>query len=399
MASKASEADDFIIKIPKHLWKDAESVHPDKTKKIGFDILVRTGVSVVLGKRDTGYGETEIQTFALGAKEYRENVLRLLSNPALYTHTSKILQYIYEMGCDSDGEKRYFASVAISELSNCFPFADLETTILTKWARGSTFNANRSAALALVHMIENSPNQHNALNLLKFWSRQSNVHLVNTIILVLYESAKKYPQESLEAIESILLDKEALLRYTSVGVLSYSFGEDHSIKISWEAMIWKIFRLIEELYVEHALRVIETLYQWFQNRKNPNLAIVASIAFLSITSVKDIATDEVKRTKVVVYLYELWEDKKLLAHPQLQQRTTNVVYQWAKIILEMKKDDPNQLLGRQFFHDLYKKCESAKQNRLHFHLVRWQNQFNQNKKSTSSQQLDFLSLIPESTQV
>lgn len=401
MTIEPLEKDDLIIKIPKHVWEGREGLRPNKTQKSSFDILERTGVRVTSGERRIEYGETQIQTFTVGNEEYREKILHLFSNPVLYAHTPKILQHIYDMGCDSDGEKRYFASIAVSKLSAYFPFTDLETNILSKWAKSTSYAANRSAALALAHMIENNQNQQNALNLLKYWSHRSNVRLVNTILLALYESAKKYPQESLDAIENILLKKESLLLYSTVGVLYYSLNEDNSIKVSWEAMIRRISGLVEELYIGHTLKVIETLYKWFQERKNSNLAIFASTTFLTMINVKDIASDDVKRAKTIIYLFELWEDKKLPEHQQLQRMTTYAVYNWAKAVLEMKTEDSNRIICVQFFHDLYKKCASAKQNRLDFHLRRWHNQLQQSGKSNASspQTLNFLSLIPDAKQV
>lgn len=400
MAEEPLGKDDLIIKIPKHIWEDRGESSPNKAKRSNFDILERTGVRITSGERNIEYGETQIQTFTVGGKEYRDKILRLLNNPALYAHTPKILQYIYQMGCDSDGEKRYFASMAVSELSTCFPFIDLENNILSEWAKSSLFVANRSAALALTHMIENSRNERNILNLLRYWSQRSNVRLVNTILLLLYEISKKYPQESLGTIESILLKKEALLLYSTVGVLSYSYNEDNSIKVSWETMIRRIFGLVEELYIDHTLKVIETLYEWFQNRKNSNLAIFASTTFLSVTNVKAIAADEVKRAKTITYLFELWDDKKLPEHHQLQQVTTYAVYSWAKTVLEMEATDLERMVCQQFFHELYQKCASAKQNRLDFHLRKWQNQLQQSGKSSASSPpaLNFLSLIPDSKQ-
>lgn len=400
MAEEPLEKDDFIIKIPKHIWDNLAGSPPNKAKRSNFDILERTGVRITLGERNIEYGETQIQTFIVENEEYRSKILRLLNNPALYAHTPKILQYIYQMGCDSDGEKRYFASMAVSELSTCFPFTDLETNILSEWAKSPLFVANCSAALALAHMIENSRNEQTVLNLLRCWSQRSSVRLVNTILLALDEISKKYPQESLDAIENILLKKEALLLYSTVGVLSYSHDEGNSIKVSWETMIRRVFGLVEELYIDHTLKVIETLYKWFQSRKNSNLAIFASTIFLSVTNVKDIAANEVERAKTITYLFELWEDKKLPGHHQLQRITTYAVYNWATAVLEMKIEDSSRILCIQFFHDLYKKYADAKQNRLDFHLRRWHNQFQQSSKvsASSPQTFNFLSLIPDSKQ-
>lgn len=399
MNNKIIETDDFIIKIPKYIWTGIADLQANKGKKEDFDILERTGVSVTLIERNSAYGKIQLQTFTLEEKEQREKILDLLNNPSLYAQISKIFHYIYEMGCHSDSEKRDFAARSISILSNYFPFVNLEEDILSKWAKASSLYANQSAALALVQMIQHDQHANYAIDLIKQWSSKSHIRFVNTALMV-YETANIKPSEILVAIKNILLNDRNPLSQTSE-ILEGSDALESSAKLSWEKVTLRNFWLIRDLYLTHSLNVIEALYEWFQNRTKPSLTMFAAITFLSIISIKDIAGDDTKRTKTVAYLYDLWEDKSVPEHRQLQALTTNTIHTWAETVLKMAMDDPDRASCQQFFYNLYERCAAARQNRLDFHLRRWQRQLQQSGQSTSSskQQLDFLSLIPEYTQI
>lgn len=398
MGSDMMETDDFIIRIPKHIWKGITDWQASKEKKADFDIFERTGVSIALIERNSTYGKTQVQTLALEKEEYREKILDLLNTPPLYDKISKIFCYIYEMGCDADSEKRYFAARSVSMLSNHLPFTYLEEAILSKWAQGSPLRANQSAALALVQMIQNGQHPKDAINLVKHWSRKPHIRFVNTALMV-YETTPIEPSKILVEAKNILLNEKIIFSSSSEVLEGSDVGESNA-KLSWEKITLRIFWLIRELYLVHSMNVIEPLYEWFQDRTKPSLAMFAAITFLSITSIKDIANDESTRAKTVTYLYDLWEDQSAPEHQQLQQLTTDTIHTWAEIVLKMAMEDPDHASCRQFFHDLYKKCAAAKQNRLDFHLRRWQRQLQQRGQSTASpQQLNFLSLIPDSNQI
>lgn len=396
MNTEILDTEDFIIKVPKHIWQQQESQHTGQEKKADFDILERTGVRLKLGERDSDYGKIQIQTFTIEGDS--EKILSLLNTQTFYTDTSKVLQYIYEMGFDLDQEKRHFASVAVARLSDIFPLADLTDSILWRWAEGP-YRANYTAALALTYMIQSNKHQSHIVNLLEYWSGKSKIRLVNTALMVYNEITQMYPKESLNAIGTILLNEKTLSSYTSTEVLFSSGTEEIHLKLSWETIRLRIFRVIEELYLTEFLAVIEALHNWFQDRKNPNVAIFAAIVFLFVLDIKDIAKDDVKCAKTVSYLYDLWENRTAPIHQQLQGLTTTTIHTWAETVLKMAMDDPDRVPCQQFFYNLYERCASARQNRLDFHLRRWQRQVQQRGQSTSSsQQLDFLSLIPDSKQ-
>lgn len=398
------ETDDLIIKIPRHIWTIGNVLPESREKKADFDVLERIGIHIALTERESAYGKTKIQTFALEDDDGKK-IVELLNNSILYERIPKIFDYICKMGQASasdnngnDNETRDFAAMSVSILSEYFPFDELERGILTKWARRMSPRSNRSAALALVKIIKYRRHQEDVINLLNYWSCQPRIGFANTVLLTYSEIVDTHPNDTLNIIKNIFSNEEKIVR-SSQEALSLSDDREYGTRMSWRTIASKISQLTKDLYLNHPVNVIDILHQWFRERSNYNLTIFAALTFLSIIDLCDIAKDGEKRAKTIAYIYDLWEDKEVPEHEQLQQLNTKSVYSWAKTVLEMESTESDRTCCQQFFHELYQKCASARQNRLDFHLRRWQRQVQQRGQSTSSsQQLDFLSLIPGSKQ-
>jgi hypothetical protein len=384
MSEEMNETDELLIKtlkyfLSKSVSKDVESQVDDiRTES---EILNRTGVHIISGQRHSEHGPTLVQTLAFPQKEQRLKVLELFNNPALYKRIPDLLQYIYDLGKDADGETRYFASLAITELAVCFPFIDLKEAVIKKWARHEYSTVNKAAALTLVGILQKDLYKKDILFLLKHWIDNQNLRLVDTALTTYFEVAKIYPQETLDSIKIILLKRHAMF------------------------LVPKALALLEWLYLNEPLLTTDTLYEWFSSTQNDNLVVFSALTFLSIVDVRDFTKNDKTCIHVVDFIYQLWENIRIPQRQHMQQATTDALLGWAETTLHLDKNNPIQPQCLHFFHRLHRKCETTRQNRLDFHLRRWQRNEEakwkrlhrlQPEKFTVINQLDFLSLIPAS---
>lgn len=378
MPHENDNSDEILIKIPRSAWDKSASQENQSTPKIvdSFELFSRTGVQVISGKRNSEHGATQIQTLAIPNKEQKDKVIRLLDNPVLFARLPKLLSYLYSLGRGGDGEVRFFAAMAVVTLADHFPFVDLKDAVISPWARDAQGSVNRLAALTLVNLLQKDVHKNDVLNLLKHWIHINNLDLVNTALTAYFAIAKQYPREALEAIKLILLEQHAII------------------------LIPQALTMLEWLYLHEPVRVVNTFYDWLSSSKNDAFLLFTASTFLSVVEIKDIAGDNLARSHAVEFVFRLWEDTKLPLHLNLQEMATEAIADWAKDTLRMTDGSTEKEACRQFFHELFAKCATARNNRLVLHLQRWQKieQLKNSRdvrwqKAEATEHYDFLSLI------
>ena len=136
MADQEDYANELVIKIPASLFdKHDEQSKQTKNIKSDYHFFTRTSIIPIQVKRNSEHGTTEVQSLGFADHDQRLKILELLDTPALYNKLPALLDYIYQLGCEEDGEKRYYAAVAVSELVAKQPFSDLKEAIILPWAK------------------------------------------------------------------------------------------------------------------------------------------------------------------------------------------------------------------------------------------------------------------------
>jgi hypothetical protein len=315
------------------------------------DLLKRTNIKVAIGRRNTEHGLTQIQTLTFAEANQRQKVLSLLDNPLLDKRVPHLLSYVYNMGCEANGEKRYFAASAVGALAVQLPFLDLKERIILPWAKDGQSGIREAAAHSLALVVNNEHCQADVLTLLKHWLTLSRLELIDTALLTYYYIAQSHPQETLDAIK-------AVLRRENV--------------IAYPALVDGIIAVIDAVYALRPKEVLNSLYKWFVESKKTLFGWISGVLFLLIINPSDVAIEAQERKQVVEILFELWDNASIPNHLEMQQLTTLKIEEWAEEAITAKEDKQLFEVYCQVFYDLYQKYSMKKQNRLDFHLRRWQ---------------------------
>lgn len=150
--------DSIVIKIPKSAWQKSAAAPTMQGSPFAAhkaEILQRTGLSVVIGQRNSDYGLTDV-----GAQRIWRTMnsdYKCLSCCAILPSTANFpVCEITRLnwGGSTDAELRYFAALAAAELAAVLPFSELkEELTITRWAKYGSPIVNRSAALALSRIV------------------------------------------------------------------------------------------------------------------------------------------------------------------------------------------------------------------------------------------------------
>ena len=136
MAGQHDDTDGLVIKIPTSLFQKQDDLSKETPGVANdYDFFRRTNVVPIKVTRNSEHGTTEVKSLGFVKPDQRSKVLDLLDIPGLYNKLPKLLEYIYQLGCESDSEKRYYAGLAISELATKQPFADLKEAVILPWAK------------------------------------------------------------------------------------------------------------------------------------------------------------------------------------------------------------------------------------------------------------------------
>jgi hypothetical protein len=351
MDERSADDDSIFIKIPNAVWnKSAAESAPESTsaavKKAG--ILDKTGLSVVIGKRNSDYGFTDVQSLAFANHEQRMQVLALFRNPALYDSLPDVLDYLFQMGRSTDAELRYFASLAAAELVGVVPFSEVKEGVIARWAKYGSSIVNRTAALALSKIISDERHRTNVLTLLKHWVDVRHHNLTGTALLTYSEVAFLYPEETLDAVQKIVVNEYSL------------------------SFVPTVITLSERLYRKQPELVIGRFYKWFEQKDSIDLAVFAAITFLAVADIRDFCGQWTAREYALNLAFALWEGPSVPQRAKLQELTGEAIHEWATTTLLTPADNPARALCVGWFHDLYGKCAATRQNRLEFYLKRWQ---------------------------
>jgi len=320
-------------------------------ENVQYDTFQRTDIQVAIGKRNTNHGLTQIQTLRFTGENHRHKVLRLLDYSLLDKRLPHLLNYVYNMGCDASGEKRYFAAAAIDVLALQLPFLDLRENIISYWAKDSDSRIREVAARSLVFVMNHEACQADVLHLLKHWLSLSKIELIDTALLTYYYIAQSRPRETLDAIKAILKRENV---------------------IAYPTLVDKIIAVLDAVYALYPKDVLNSFYKWFVESKKSLFGWISGVLFLLILNLSDVAIETQERQQVVEILFELWDNAALPNHLEMQQLTTLKLEEWAKEALAAKEDEQLFVVYRLVFYELYQKYSPQKLNRLDFHLRRWQ---------------------------
>lgn len=367
-------------------------------------LFTRTSIEPALAERYTEHGTTSIQTLIFAEEGQRQKVLNLLDNPALYDKWTLLLKYLFDLGCDPNGEKRYYAAAAIGELAGSQPFLDLKETVILPWAKSKTPEIRQTAAIALSFVIKHYETEIFAL--LKHWITLQNSSLNDAALKTYYRLVSLYADKELadktpyvnkileDAIDTVLKREETDFSYFQMlqnfieGFFDYRFPTVNGV--------------IKMIYDYHPQIAINYLAGWLEQDKRPNLRWRVGLLFLLIVRLDD-ASNEENRQKAVEAIYTLWEDPKIPRHQEIQEITQLKIEAWATEALEAAEDESLFEIYQTLFYDLYRKYEGQRRNRLEFHLRRFQKAKDREearakrRRKTEVQrpsQASFLDLIP-----
>jgi hypothetical protein len=349
MSENDNDVDGLVIRIPSSFFEKKEAAESEASRITGdYHFFERTNIAPIRVKRNTEHGLSEIQSLGFKEQDQRLKVFDLLDTPTLYNRMPALLNFIYQLGCEPDGEKRYYASVAVGELACKQPFVDLKEHVILPWAKSSQPLVRVSAALALSYLLEQERYITDVLMLLKHWASIKSA-LTDTALLTYYWVSQSYPDESFEAVKTIL----------SQGRIFY---------------YPRIIDIFGNIYDFDPALAIEKLHEWLIPTTHSDLCWMAGLLFFTIVRLDDVAEDDDLRKKVVEMIFTLWDDSRMPMHQEMQEQTTSKVESWAREALALwDKDNPETFeTYRVLFQELYQRYEGQRRNRLKFHLDQWQ---------------------------
>ena len=384
MSDQKDDTDGLTINIPSSLLYKVNGQRQEAPKVTSdYRTFTRTNVIPIKVERDTEHGTTEVQSLGFSDHDQRLKILELLDTPALYNKLPELLEFIYKLGCEIDGEKRYYAAVAVSELAAKQPFSDLKKAIVTRWANSDNPWIRVSAAVALSQMLKQGCYESEVILLLKHWLNILNPMLTDTALSCFFRIAQSHPNETLGAIETI--SKNGL-------ILHYQSVSD----------------LFEAVYDHSPVLSIDQLHNWLIPANNSDLCWIAGLLFLLFAQMEDVVGTEDIRAKVVDIVFNLWDNPAIPSHQEIQELTTLKIEEWAHDVLALwNKESPEVLKGYiAFFHELYGKYSNQRRNRLEYHLQRWERnrereqvRANRGKRDASTEadeKVSYLCLMPQS---
>lgn len=363
MADQADNTDGIVIKIPPSFLEKHDDQRKGASKAThDYDFFTRTNIGPIQVKRYTEHGTTEVQSLAFYKADQRVKVLELLNDHGLYNRLPNLLDCVYQLGCESDDEKRHYAALAVSELANKQPFLDLKEAAILPWAKDDNPEVRKSAAVALSQLLKQERNKAEVLTLLKHWISLDNPLLTDSALSTYFLIAKSQPDETLEAIRAII-ESGKILQYQLVDDL---FGTDYDLF----GTVSGLFRIV---YRGFPILAVKQLYSWLLPVTDSDLCRVAGMLSLICVQLDDAAEDEDTRKKVVEMIFTLWGNPRMPFHEIMQEETTVLMEKWASEAVEKmnKALSPGPTLHQAFFHDLYKKFE-GRRNPLDFYLQKWE---------------------------
>jgi len=313
------------------------------------DFFKRTNIIPIQVELNSEYGIIEVQSLGFADHDQCLKILELLDTSALYRKLPELLDYIYQLGCDENGEKRYYAAAAISKLATQQPFHDLNDEVIVLWAKSGDPKIRNSASVALSQILKRGPYKSNVLMLLNNWiSSSDNSMLIETALSTFSLIVDSHSDEALDAISTILKTGR-IIHFTSA---SHLFGI---------------------VYENSPDLSIERLYSWLLPITNSSLSWMAGLLSLIYIRLED-ATVEGTRQKVVEMIFNLWDNPIMPLHLEMQEKTTIKVEEWAREALAAwNKESPEVLNNyKALFGELYEKYKVERRNRLEFHLRRWE---------------------------
>lgn len=371
MLQGTSNTDELVVRIPEALWNNKELLRSPSFRSEQFTLFAKTGVRITTGYRTTENGYNQIQSLVIPTEEQRNAILTLFHNPALYAVMPRIVQRIYELGLDTDDEKRHFAALAIAELSKYLSFLELIELCIDRWANSGI--GKHTAALTLVVILEESTHREDVFQLLRHWCISSNLKLVATAIIVYFHVYQQYPEETLATIEKVTLSKNLPLTQ-SVAVL------------------------LDMLCKEQPTLVTKQLCSWSLPTSDNSLRSFSAKRLLANIDIDVVTKDSSLCNEVVQAVHSIWEKGgggNRYSRQEWQKLLTNKLESLAIVTLRLTDSAVEQSRYRIFFSALDKKCANTKQNRLRFYLARWQKAAAKDAKLPEVERLhlDFFSLV------
>nr|NJM03617.1 hypothetical protein [Desulfobacula sp.] len=349
MAGNEDDTDGIVIKIPRSML-DKHSDRNNETPKTkrDHDFYHKTNIRSISVDRFSEHGATQVQSIDFIKEDQRGKVLELLDGPNLYKRLPNLFEYIYQLGCENSLEKRHFAAISVSELSAKQPFLDLKEAIILPWALDENPEVHYSVATALSHFIKQKQNKQEVLTLLKHWVSLDNPMLINSAILTFHLIASLQPDEALGAIGTIL-KTGSIIHYQQIDDL---FG-----------VVYSYFPSL----------AIKQLCNWLVPVSDSELCWMSGVLFLCWVELGDTIEDEENRKQVVEIVFTLWDNPKMPLHEEMQKQTTNIIERWASETIEKMNKESSSFpkLHQDFFHQLYRKYDGKKKNRLDFYLHLW----------------------------
>lgn len=347
MAGRDDDTDGLLVKIPLSLLQKQEdrSKGAEKVSK-DLDFFRRTNIFPIQVTRNSEYGTTEVKSLGFSQPDQRSKILNLLDVPRLYKKLPMLLEYIYQLGCESNSEKRYYAGLAISELATRQPFADLKEAVILPWAGDENPAIRNTAAVALSQLIKQDRCKAEVLTLLKHWVSIGNEFLTNSALATFYRIPDSHPDEIFESIGSIL-------------------------RSDWLVHYLAIFDLFMAVYDCLPHPAIDQIHKWLLPVTDSDSCWLASQLSLGCIELDDAIEDEAIRKKVADIIYALWDDPRMPLHQTTQEWTTIMMETWAGEAVDMMNKNSSTENYRAFFHELAGRYR-GKRNRLEFYLPRWE---------------------------
>ncbi len=374
MSETDSQTTDLIIQIPEGLW-DKKPLEPIPTFRIAqHQILKRIGVELFLGLRETPQGEIHSQTLQIPMDQNRTNVLALFQNSALYAVLPRILQHIYAVGLDPDKEMRHYAAAAIAELKEHLSLLELVEQCVGRWAvADQLFEGKRTAALTFTLLLAKKSDTEEIFSLLCHWAGSGNLRLGATTLIVCHNIYESYPEQTLAIIERIVLTGNLPLTKSASLVL-------------------------HRLYALYPPKLIDQLFKWFDKDSDRKLRLFSASWFLNAVELRDLKIHNITDERIADYIYTLWEKGIERERKQWQRPTTIALKSWAITVLMPSNDEDSLETYQPFFIALDQKYTNMPENRLRYHLGRWQAQADHLDAQLPKEEqhnLNFFSLIKE----
>lgn len=354
MNNKEGQPTEVVIKIstdaPASGTEEKKELADQKLKD-GYQFLNDLSILPAIRKRNSHYGRIEIHTLEFAEPNQREVALRILDNPAIDEFLPEIYKYIFKLGCDDNGEKRYYAAQAVAKLATIHPLVDLEQIIIQPWAKSLNYDVQITAAIAIATIIEQKKWRNNIFKLVNHWFSLNNNSLNDTALSVYRIVYNKYPQNVLDTIKKLAQRNSQVL------------------------MHWYI-ELIKSIYDYDPYIIISNLKEWISENNEQNLRWIASQSFINIVQIEDvIERHEVYPDvyKIIVELiYTLLEDSELHMHYKFQKYTIKIVEKLAENSLSTKIDNKALKSYKKLFQCLNERYDEESFNRLYSLLEKCQ---------------------------